>query len=132
MPDGGAYFAGDLKVGGSVTAASFPTFGAGLYQALMTQVGTTAPTVKVLSNSLSGSISWAYTVTGTYTGTLTGAFTANKTACRINADSSNSDTIATIGRTDADSVTVKTLDASAAALTNSLLADAFLEIIIVP
>ena len=45
------------------------------YTALITQTGTTAPTVQVLNNTLAGgNINWTYVSTGEYNGTLTGAF----------------------------------------------------------
>jgi len=48
------------------------------YVALMTQTGTSAPTVIVLENSI-GDIVWTRTSAGLYEGTLTGAFTLDKT-----------------------------------------------------
>lgn len=48
-----------------------------VYRALMTQVGTAAPIVNVLENTL-GNIVWAYSSTGLYTGTLDGAFSETK------------------------------------------------------
>lgn len=51
-----------------------------VYTALMTQTGTSAPTAKVLQNTLGGTVVWTRNSTGRYTGTLTGAFTADKTA----------------------------------------------------
>ena len=45
----------------------------------MTQVGTAAPTVTVLQNTI-GNIVWTRVINGSYHGTLTGAFPANKTA----------------------------------------------------
>lgn len=49
------------------------------YVALMSQTGTSAPTVKVLLNELSAAIVWTYGSAGNYVGTLTGAFTLDKT-----------------------------------------------------
>ncbi|MEK6614621.1 MAG: hypothetical protein AABZ32_00690 [Bacteroidota bacterium] len=48
------------------------------YVALLTQIGTNAPTAIVLENTI-GNIVWARAGTGQYTATLTGAFTINKT-----------------------------------------------------
>lgn len=45
-----------------------------VYAALFSQVGTAAPTVTVLNNTI-GTIVWTYSTIGTYYGTLTGAFT---------------------------------------------------------
>jgi hypothetical protein len=50
------------------------------YWALLTQSGTSVPSVTVLENGLSGTPTLARTSAGIYTITLTGAFTTNKTA----------------------------------------------------
>jgi len=52
-----------------------------VYTALLTQIGTGAPTATVLQNTLGGTIVWARGDVGDYTGTLVGAFPANKTFC---------------------------------------------------
>src|SRR5581483_8227485 len=49
------------------------------YVALLSQSGTSAPTVVVLENTLGGTITWTRSSNGYYTGTLTNAFTQNKT-----------------------------------------------------
>lgn len=49
----------------------------GHYLALLTQSGTDAPVVTVVSNTL-GDIVWTYSSEGTYLGTLTGAFLLGK------------------------------------------------------
>lgn len=49
------------------------------YVVLMSQTGTSNPTVKVLLNELSAAIVWTYGSAGNYVGTLTGAFTVDKT-----------------------------------------------------
>lgn len=51
-----------------------------VYTAYIGQVGTGAPTVTIMENTI-GAIVWTRTSTGSYLGTLTGAFTNNKTAC---------------------------------------------------
>lgn len=50
------------------------------YTAIVSQSGTSDPTVIVLENGLSDNVVWERTSSGTYTGTLAGAFTADKTA----------------------------------------------------
>lgn len=50
-----------------------------IYTALLSQSGTSNPTVTVLGTNEIGSIVWTRNGVGDYTGTLTGAFTANKT-----------------------------------------------------
>ncbi len=48
------------------------------YRALLTQTGTSAPTVTVLENTLGGTVVWTRVGPGDYWATLTGAFPANK------------------------------------------------------
>lgn len=50
-----------------------------IYNAILTQSGTSAPVATVLQNTLSGTIVWTRGSGGVYLGTLTGAFTPNKT-----------------------------------------------------
>lgn len=54
-----------------------PTYA--VYTALISQIGTNAPTVVVLENTLSAAIVWTRIDSGIYNGTLTGEFLANKT-----------------------------------------------------
>lgn len=54
-----------------------------VYTALLTQVGTSAPTAIVLENTI-GNIVWSRNTVGVYAGTLVGAFTANKSFCVTN------------------------------------------------
>lgn len=73
----------------SVTPAITPVFSSNgtmgariapkIYTILLSQSGTSDPTVTVLGTNEVGSIVWTRNSTGIYTGTLTGAFTANKT-----------------------------------------------------
>lgn len=55
-----------------------------VYTVLITQSSTSAPTVKVLKNTLSGAIVWTRTGAGQYLGTLNSAFTADKTFTMVN------------------------------------------------
>lgn len=66
----------DFLTKGQFDAAITP--GIKRYKALISQSGTSAPTVLVLENSI-GAIIWTRSATGSYTGTLSGAFTNNKT-----------------------------------------------------
>jgi hypothetical protein len=54
-----------------------------VYTALLTQSGTSAPTVTVLGMNDVGTIVWARAATGQYTGTLTGVFVDSKTTYTI-------------------------------------------------
>lgn len=45
-----------------------------VYRGLLTQTGTSAPTVKVLENNLGGTLVWTYSGVGDYLVTLSGAF----------------------------------------------------------
>jgi hypothetical protein len=49
------------------------------YTCLMSQTGTSAPTVKVLKNDLSAAIVWTRGSAGNYVGTLAAAFVVDKT-----------------------------------------------------
>lgn len=60
---------------GSVGAGSYKK-----YIANLTQSGTSAPTVKILENTI-GNIVFTYDSTGYYIGTLTGAFTTANKCC---------------------------------------------------
>jgi len=59
-----------------------------VYTAILTQVGTDAPTAIVLENTI-GSIVWSRTVIGGYFATLSGAFTTDKTSVLITNGSAN-------------------------------------------
>lgn len=51
-----------------------------VYRAILSQSGTSAPTVDaVLENTLGGTVVWTYSANGYYFGTLAGAFPSNKT-----------------------------------------------------
>lgn len=54
-----------------------------VYEALLTQSGTSAPSVTVLGNNDIGNIVWSYNSTGQYIGTLNGAFPSGKTAIEL-------------------------------------------------
>lgn len=76
-----------------------------VYTALISQVGTSNPTVQVLGTNEIGGISWARTGTGLYEGTLTGAFSNLKTFCFLQA----SDTATfLIYRADSDTIQIGT------------------------
>lgn len=51
----------------------------GVYTALMTQSGTSAPTATVLQNTLGGTVVWSYVGVGYYQATLTGGFPVGST-----------------------------------------------------
>ena len=53
--------------------------GVKVYRALLTQSGTSVPTVTVLENSLGGTVVWTRDSIGNYVGTLAGAFPSGKT-----------------------------------------------------
>jgi hypothetical protein len=94
-----------------------------IYRALLTQTGTSVPTVTVLENSI-GPIVWTYGGVGSYVATLVGAFT-NATSALI----SNGGITGICGavKTSADVVTVASGSAAATAA-NAILVAATLEI----
>jgi hypothetical protein len=67
-------------------AANGGTGVAKVYEALLSQSGTNAPTATVLTNTLGGTVVWTYDGVGIYLGTLTGAFTSAKTVVLITGD----------------------------------------------
>lgn len=76
-----------------------------IYVALLSQVGTGAPTAIVLENTLGGIPVWSRGGVGIYTATLTGAFTASKTVVFITNGAINGKN-STGGRFDNNSITV--------------------------
>ena len=64
--------------GGTVTVN-----GVKVYRALLTQSGTSAPTVTVLENTLGGTVVWTRNGAGEYYGTLANAFPASKLVMRV-------------------------------------------------
>lgn len=105
----------------SVTPATTPVMSASgvvgervapkIYTALISQSGTSDPTVTVLGTNEIGSIVWTRSVTGTYVGTLTGAFTANKTWCASSvSDEGLGAAVVRLQRTNANAVTLYTSD----------------------
>jgi hypothetical protein len=84
-----------------------------IYVALISQTGTSAPTVTILENTL-GDIVWTRASTGLYYGTLTGAFLASKTfviggSADINAGGGDFATL-DIKRLDNDKIYLYTYD----------------------
>jgi len=94
-----------------------------IYRAVLTQSGTSAPTVTVIENSFGSDFTWAYSSTGVYTATLTGAFTANKTFTIISGVAG----VATAVRTDANTITVSSYSAIGTAA-NGVLSGTCIEI----
>jgi hypothetical protein len=129
-PQGGAYIAGDLKVGGHIVAESFQGYGAKQYAALLTQATTAAPTAAVLFNSFSADLVWSYVTTGNYTGTLTGAFTSNKTGVVVQPDIGTVGAHVQASRADADTVNIRTQVGSTN--TDGLLTGAFVQVLVYP
>lgn len=97
------------------------------YTALLTQSGTSDPTVKVLENGLSGSVVWTRNSAGLYYGTLTGVFTADKTAVFTMKQTSGgaSDVIKGAQRASSDIISVMTN-------TDGVLTDTSIEIRVYP
>lgn len=95
-----------------------------VYKALITQSGTSAPTVTVIENTLGGTVVWARTGTGVYTGTLVGAFTANKTWAIVQSDGGSANP--ELKRTSDDVVTLKTYNIVPAAADALLTASSLL------
>ncbi|MCO6149052.1 hypothetical protein [Flavobacterium sp. NRK1] len=100
-----------------------------VYTALITQSGTSAPTVTILENTLSGPISWVYTSTGLYTGTLNAAFVLNKTWAFINlGDSSISGNQVKVSRINTNDLGIRTFNSSNSAADGVLNGASLIEI----
>lgn len=119
---GGAFFTGSVHVGA--------INGVAVYQALLTQASTAAPSATVLYNNL-GTIVWTRTSAGLYVGTLVAAFTASKTGILINNGTTVPSAILTAARTSADAISVKSWDTTGTpALADDLISGAMIEILI--
>lgn len=100
-----------------------------VYSALVTQSGTSAPTVDVLENTLSGSVTWARTAAGSYTATLAGEFSdADKVGVFVAGSVLDTETIA--ARANNDSILLVTHKIGDPLLTNidGKLANSLIEI----
>jgi hypothetical protein len=75
-------------------ASSTPSSSYKVYVALLSQMGTDAPTVAVLENTI-GDIVWTRFDVGIYQGTLTGAYTLNKTVAFIGNTAAGSQSLVT-------------------------------------
>jgi hypothetical protein len=82
-----------------------------VYSALISQSGTSAPTVTVLENTI-GTIVWARSASGDYNGTLTGAFTASKTFAQLTLNYVGASVTGYSVRSNNNVVLVQTIDAS--------------------
>lgn len=97
-----------------------------VYTALLTQTGTSNPTVKVLENNI-GAIVWTRTGIGTYSGTLTGAFTVDKSPVFLT--SNNASTLLSGGASGSTNfVGISTQAAVTGILTDALMTDSLIEI----
>jgi len=100
------------------------------YIALLTQIGTSAPTESVLSDTLTGG-TWSYSSVGHYHYTKVGAFTnANKVEVRIEASqflfmsmTNNAYNMMSAARLDNDTILVKTTNVGYVGLTGKGLTD---------
>ena len=79
-----------------------------VYTALLTQVGTDAPTAVVMENTLGGTVTFSYTSTGIYTANLLGVFTANKTVTLITGNYNSPGQLGRTFRLSNDVVTIYT------------------------
>ena len=133
--DTGAFKIGDGETAwADLLAYSTPT-GVKTYRALLTQTGTGAPVATVLENTLGGTVVWGYSNAGDYTATLAGAFTASTTFISITNGKLTAGggglAIVAAAPIDANTVGLVTGD-PAGALTDELLLDASLEILVYP
>jgi len=88
LRNGNTTFTGTVKASPATLSTELVTLGQigavpKKYTALISQSGTSAPTVTVLENTLGGTVVWTRSGAGAFTGTLSGAFTSNKTVMWI-------------------------------------------------
>jgi hypothetical protein len=100
-----------------------------VYEALISQSSTSAPTVTILGENTIGAIVWTRTATGTYLGTLTNAFTTNKTTIQMTMGGTNG--VCAISATATNTVSLRTWT-PAGALADSLLNNASILIKVFP
>lgn len=102
-----------------------PVSGVLKYTALLTQVGTSAPTASVLANTLSAAPVLAYAGVGQYTLTLVGAFPVDKTILLTGtaSDGDTSSSIFSIGaqRVSDDVISITTHTASTGAAVDGVI-----------
>lgn len=101
------------------------------YKALLSQSGTSAPTVHILENTLSGTPVWSYSSNGVYNATLSNEFTLNKTSVKLgqNPDSLISSVIIS---TSVISVNSQDLSGGTPSAANGLLDNTVIEIEVYP
>jgi len=104
-----------------------------VYTALISQSGTSAPTVTVLENTLGITPTYAYTSTGFYTLTATGVFTLNKTYINFDLGGSNAGVkVLQASRVNTNDIALKTWDSSMVATDGIINSNATLEIRVYP
>lgn len=101
-----------------------------VYRANLTQTGTDAPEVTILSNTLGANIVWTRDGSGAYFGTLAGKFLEDKTFVLHNTPSGNNRTV-NVFRGDDNYIEINTFD-NAGLLDDGLLAVESIEIIVYP
>jgi hypothetical protein len=119
---------------GREDGSAWPAVGYKEYVALLSQSGTSAPTVSVLSNTI-GAIVWTRFGMGNYSGTLSSAFPLLKVSLSVNTtqvDASIGTEIATIGTSTASVVTVGTFESYGGDSTDSVLLETPISIRVYP
>ncbi len=99
-----------------------------VYSALISQSGTSDPTVIVLENTI-GVIAWTYNAPGTYIGTLLGAFVADKTFSII---TNNTVSYSSFQYNSTDDIDIQTKDYLTNTNTDGLLINTSIEIRVYP
>ncbi len=100
-----------------------------IYEAFVTQTGTSAPTVVVKRNTI-GSIVWSYSNVGQYVGTLSGAFPSAQCAF-IASTPPNNCGLAQLFRINNNTIGLESRN-NLNASTNGLLTDFYIKIMILP
>lgn len=103
-----------------------------VYTALLSQVGTSAPTAIVLQNTLGGTVVWTYDAPGSYIGTLAGAFPEDKTFFSITSVNAEGKHITAGNNNMPDSISIAAYDIATDAIVNGALNFCSLEIRVYP
>lgn len=109
--------------------------GTKFYRATLTQTGTSAPVATVLQNTLGGTLVWSYSTVGEYIATLAGAFPndAKLAINLINTNISVSSAVAATGSNgDGNSIYIDTFISTTGGLSNGVLTNSYIEIIVFP
>ena len=124
VTESGTGWIGNIQYRNGAPVDNLPYY---IYSALVTQTGTSVPTLIELQNTLGTVITTSYTLAGFYTLTSSVALTPNKSTAFHSLNDAGTNTMKTILSTSEDSVVIKTYN-SANTRINGVMTDSFIEI----